>query len=36
MTGMDIRYTTGRNEYRRMTTQELRDAFLNTKLYEKG
>ncbi len=33
---MDVRYTTGRNEYRRMTTQELRDAFLNTKLYEKG
>ncbi|MGN0853859.1 MAG: 5-dehydro-4-deoxy-D-glucuronate isomerase [Kiritimatiellia bacterium] len=33
---MEVRYTTGRNEYRRMTTQELRDAFLNTRLYEKG
>ncbi|MBN2161813.1 MAG: 5-dehydro-4-deoxy-D-glucuronate isomerase [Pontiellaceae bacterium] len=25
---MDVRYTVGRNEYKRMTTQELRDAFL--------
>ena len=33
---MEVRYTTGKNEYRRMTTEELRAAFLNTKLYEKG
>ncbi len=33
---MEVRYTTGKNEYRRMTTEELRTAFLNTKLYEKG
>ncbi len=25
---MDVRYTVGQNEYKRMTTQELRDAFL--------
>ena len=33
---MDVRYTVGKNEYRRMTTQELRDAFLNTRLYQPG
>ena len=33
---MEVRYTTGRNEYRRMTTDELRAAFMNTKLCEKG
>ena len=33
---MDVRYTVGKNEYRRMTTQELRDAFLNTALYQLG
>ena len=33
---MDVRYTTGKNEYRRMTTEELRAAFLNTKLYAPG
>ena len=33
---MDVRYTVGKNEYRRMTTQELRDAFLNTALYQPG
>ena len=33
---MEVRYTTGRNEYKRMTTEELRAAFLHTKLYEKG
>ena len=33
---MEVRYTVGRNEYKRMTTQELRDAFLNTSLCEKG
>ena len=33
---MEVRYTTGKNEYRRMTTEELRAAFLNTRLYEKG
>ena len=32
---MEVRYTTGKNEYRRMTTEELRAAFLNTKLYER-
>jgi len=25
---MDIRYTIGKNEYKRMTTEELRDSFL--------
>ncbi|MBR1586982.1 MAG: 5-dehydro-4-deoxy-D-glucuronate isomerase [Kiritimatiellae bacterium] len=33
---MDVRYTVGKNEYRRMTTQELRDAFLNTALCQPG
>ena len=33
---MDVRYTVGKNEYKRMTTQELRDAFLNTALYQPG
>ena len=33
---MEVRYTVGRNEYKRMTTQELRDAFLSTSLCEKG
>lgn len=33
---MDVRYTVGRNEYRRMTTEELREAFLNTALCEAG
>ena len=33
---MEVRYTTGRNEYKRMTTDELRAAFMHTKLYEKG
>ena len=33
---MEVRYTVGRNEMKRMTTEELRAAFLNTKLYEKG
>ena len=33
---MDVRYTVGRNEYRRMTTEELRAAFLNTALCEAG
>ena len=33
---MEVRYTVGRNEYRRMTTQELRDAFLGGSLCEKG
>ena len=32
---MDVRYTVGKNEYRRMTTQELRDAFL-VNLFEEG
>ena len=32
---MDVRYTVGRNEYKRMTTGELRDAFL-TNLFEDG
>ena len=29
---MEVRYTVGRNEMKRMTTEELRAAFLNTKL----
>ncbi len=33
---MDVRYTVGKNEYKRMTTQELRSAFLNTSLYQPG
>ena len=33
---MEVRYTIGKNEYKRMTTQELRDAFVNTTLCEKG
>jgi len=33
---MDVRYTIGRNEMKRMTTDELRAAFLNTKLHETG
>ncbi|MDD4622819.1 MAG: 5-dehydro-4-deoxy-D-glucuronate isomerase [Kiritimatiellae bacterium] len=33
---MDVRYTVGRNEMKRMTTEELRAAFVNTKLWEKG
>jgi 4-deoxy-L-threo-5-hexosulose-uronate ketol-isomerase len=32
---MNVRYTTGKNEYKRMTTQELRDAFL-VDLFESG
>lgn len=32
---MDVRYTVGKNEYKRMTTQELRDAFL-VNLFEDG
>ncbi|MEI6890567.1 MAG: 5-dehydro-4-deoxy-D-glucuronate isomerase [Pontiella sp.] len=32
---MDVRYTVGRNEYKRMTTDELRKAFL-VDLYEDG
>ncbi|RKX41325.1 MAG: 5-dehydro-4-deoxy-D-glucuronate isomerase [Verrucomicrobia bacterium] len=32
---MDIRYTVGKNEYKRMTTRELRDAFL-VDLFEAG
>ncbi len=32
---MDVRYTVGVNEYRRMSTQELRDAFL-VELFEDG
>jgi len=32
---MNVRYTTGKNEYKRMTTQELRDAFL-VDLFETG
>lgn len=32
---MDVRYTVGKNEYKRMTTQELRDAFL-VNLFEEG
>lgn len=33
---MEVRYTTGKNEFRRMTTDELRAAFMNTTLCEKG
>ncbi|MGN0846560.1 MAG: 5-deoxy-glucuronate isomerase, partial [Kiritimatiellia bacterium] len=33
---MEVRYTVGRNEYKRMTTAELRAAFANTTLCEKG
>lgn len=32
---MDVRYTVGKNEYKRMTTQELREAFL-VDLFEAG
>lgn len=32
---MDVRYTIGKNEYKRMTTEELRDAFL-VNLFEEG
>ena len=32
---MDVRYTIGKNEYKRMTTGELRDAFL-VDLFEEG
>jgi len=32
---MDVRYTVGKNEYKRMTTDELRDAFL-VDLFETG
>jgi len=32
---MDVRYTVGKNEYKHMTTQELRDAFL-VNLFEEG
>ena len=32
---MNMRYTVGKNEYQRMTTQELRDAFL-IDLFEEG
>ncbi|MBN2684784.1 MAG: 5-dehydro-4-deoxy-D-glucuronate isomerase [Pontiellaceae bacterium] len=32
---MDVRYTVGKNEYKRMDTQELRDAFL-VDLFEEG
>jgi len=32
---MNVRYTVGENEYKRMTTQELRDAFL-VDLFEEG
>ena len=32
---MNMRYTVGKNEYKRMTTQELRDAFL-VDLFEEG
>ena len=32
---MDVRYTVGRNEYKRMTTAELRDAF-QIDLFESG
>lgn len=32
---MDVRYTVGKNEYKRMTTGELRDAFL-VDLFEEG
>ena len=33
---METRYAVGREEYRRMTTEELRAAFLDTKLHERG
>ena len=33
---MDVRYTIGRNEYKRMTTAEVRDAFLIENLFEEG
>lgn len=33
---MEVRYTTGREEYKRMTTEELRAAFLNTELHKPG
>ncbi|AWB65855.1 5-dehydro-4-deoxy-D-glucuronate isomerase [Saccharobesus litoralis] len=33
---MKVRYTLGRNEYSRMTTQELRDAFLVNTLFQEG
>ncbi len=33
---MDVRYTVGKNEYKRMTTQEMRDAFLVESLFEEG
>ena len=32
---MDVRYTVGKNEYKRMTTDELREAFL-VDLFEAG
>ena len=32
---MDVRYTVGKNEYKRMTTTELRDAFL-VDIFEAG
>jgi 4-deoxy-L-threo-5-hexosulose-uronate ketol-isomerase len=32
---MDVRYTVGKNEYKHMDTQELRDAFL-VDLFEEG
>jgi len=32
---MDVRYTVGKNEYKRMTTDELREAFL-VDLFEEG
>ena len=32
---MDVRYTVGRNEYKRMTTDELRGAFM-IDLFEGG
>ena len=32
---MDIRYTIGKNEYKRMTTEELRDSFLIS-IFETG
>jgi len=33
---MEVRYTTGREEYKRMTTAELRAAFMNTALHKPG
>lgn len=33
---MDVRYTVGKNEYKRMTTAELRNAFLVDSLFKKG